>query len=263
MADFQNYPKWKYKEGEAPRLVNTHVEEADLGDTWFDKPDGTNHAFDQEAAANSSTPPGYQPKEYPKWQYAREYPGGRIVHSEEEENALDQEVTWYDKPDFTNFGEDSTDTTSMVSTSNVKNPPFDALSGPNVLAPVPEMKQGAAKTRASNIAQMDDNADEDNEDVDDGVGVDDGVDDDNEENEDAAEAAGEAENNFDQANGTNPGDAAPEGENPNGPTGRITKPAAEKDTATTVKKTAEETKKTAKATGAKKPAAKKDADDLL
>lgn len=224
MAEFQNYPKWKYKEGEAPRLVNTHVEEAELGDTWFDKPDGTNHAFDQEAAANSASPPGYQPKEYPKWQYAREYPGGRIVHSEDEENALDQDVEWFDKPDFTNFGEDSTDTTSMVSTNGVKNPPFDALSGPNVLAPVPEMKQGTAKPRASQIVEMDENSDinEDEENDDDS----------NAENEDDAEAndedAGKEANNFDQANGENPGDKAPEGENPNGPTGKVTKPAAKK-----------------------------------
>lgn len=220
MPEFQMYPKWKYKEGESPRLVQTHVEEADLGDTWFDKPDGTDHAFDQAEAAMSATPPGYVPQEYPKWQYAREYPGGRVVHNLDEENALPG-VSWFDKPDFTNNGENSTDTTSMVSTTGVSSTQPDALSGPNVLAPVPEMKQGVAKQKASNVSDMD-------------IGA---VNSDNAGSEDVNDGAGTEENNFDNANGENPGDAAPAGENPNGPTGKVTKP--------------------------KKAGAKKDADDLL
>jgi hypothetical protein len=249
MGTYQAYPKWKYKEGEAPRLVNTHVEEADLGSTWFDKPDYTNHDFDPEEAANSATPPGYQPKEYPKWRYAREVPGGRLVHSEQEENALDPAIDWYDKPDFTDHGQDSTDTTSgAFAAAGI---PSGALTGDKdgnvVLAPVPEMKQGVAKTKASNVAEQKDDADFEEEDADTGSGEED------DSEEEVEEAAGEVANDFDQANGVNPGDKAPEGENPNGATGRITKPATEKQTA-------EETKKTPTA---KKPARKKAADDLL
>jgi hypothetical protein len=230
MPNFEMYPKWKYKEGESPRLVNTHVEEADLGDTWFDKPDGTNHAFDQAAAVMSATPPGYVAKEYPKWRYSPKEPGGRIVHSEEEEAALPN-VEWFDKPDFTNHGEPSTDTTGLS--------PYqpDTLTGDNVLPAVPEMQQGKAAQRSSTIADLNNESDEDETD---------------EDGEQVEEQAGEAENNFDQANGVNAGDAAPAGNNPNSATGKVTKPATEKQTA-------EETKPK---TVAKKKSGRS-ADDLL
>lgn len=240
---YEHYPKWKYKEGEAPRLLQTHQDEAELGDSWFDRPDMTNYQYNQEEAASSATPPGYVPTEFPKWKYAPEHPGGRLIHNSDEEDALPSDVTWYDKPDFTQYGEDSTDTTSMVSIASPSRPPFNAIGGPNVLAPVPEMKQGVAKTKASSIDTMDEDADSEDDDEAD-TGADDSDD------SVLGEAAGEANNNFDQANGVNPGDAAPEGKNPNGATGKVTKTETEKQTA-------EETKKIA----VKKKG--KSADDLL
>lgn len=259
MRKFEAYPKWKYKEGESARLVQTSSEEADLGDTWFDKPDNTNHSVDIEKAAASAHAPGYEPIEFPKWRYAKEIPGGKLVSNEAEQEALEDaydSVTWYDKPDFTNHGEDSTDTESPTLYTNATNsPPFDVLTGQKaLLKPVPEMKQGKAAQKASAIAETEETKDdEDGEDSED-----DNADDSDpveEANEDGGITVGESQNNFDHAEGVNPGDAAPEGENPNGPTGKVTKNETEKQTAEEQKKPEAKPKKA--------PAKKKDADDLL
>lgn len=105
---FEEYPKWKYAENQAPVLVQTHSEEANLGEGWYDKPDLTDHETDLAAYHESGVKPGYEPEEYPKWLYAREIPEGIIVQDEDEEDALDEKhpgVEFFHKPDFTNHGQ--------------------------------------------------------------------------------------------------------------------------------------------------------------
>lgn len=114
---FEAYPKWKYAEGQEPRLVQTFPEESALGEDWFDKPDFTNHLTDISKYSEQAHHPEYVPIEYPKWLYAPEIPGGVLVESSDEEDALDQKhpgVTFFHKPDFTNFGQSESI------------PPFDA-----------------------------------------------------------------------------------------------------------------------------------------
>jgi hypothetical protein len=225
---FEEYPKWKYQEGQSPRLVQTHQEEAELGDKWFEKPDMTNHGFDLAAAIGSGHVPGYEPVEFPKWRYAREIPGGRIVNSWVEQDALEEaypDITWYDCADFTNSGEPSTDTTSMMATGTQFGVTGEDTPK-NVLAPVPEMKQGKAAQRASSVAEQSDDDDFDTDDTDDTQGT-------------MTSDEGAASNNFDNASGVNPGDDPKEdGDHVNGSVvGKVEKPEAEKATAKTTKAT--------------------------
>ncbi len=110
MTKYVEYPKWKYAKAasgiDKPRavMVANADQEAALDGEWYDTADFRNVTREEAAeSVQSNIPAGYVPAEYPKWRYAAQVPGGRMVHNRAEEDALEDAypgVEWADRPDF-------------------------------------------------------------------------------------------------------------------------------------------------------------------